>query len=351
MNKEDEKKLKKNGYLRKGNLLFYYRKNKLRVVDLKKTMIYKVGKNLISLNVIFDLILIWLALYFYIKIFADISRVSSTIELSANGKFIPERLPEYEVEGVEKIIENFKDVYLKLLQTEKKVKKKTSFESLGLTAAGVIHDFKNSLSYILIMLYRIKSLVNNSEAIEILSLIDNKINELKRALEDILSAVKDGRDLKIEDVDIVVLKNGFEKEFSVIAKDLNIDFSVCFDSNLLGKTVRVNPIQLKNSIENLLHNSIHALKSSNKNEKKIGLEFTLDGDFLHIAVWDNGIGLSNVNEDIFESFVSDTKDGIGLGLNTVKEFCESVNGKVNFTVDNGYTRFNLFIPFKPELKE
>ncbi len=325
-------------YLRKGDNIVK--------VDLGETLIFRLGKNLIYLNIIFDLLLIWVALYFYFKIFADISRANTTIELSANGKFIPEKLPDIEVEGVDKIIENFKTIYLDFLNTEKEIKRKSQFESLGLISARIIHDLKNTLAYILIMIYKAKTFETKQEVKDILTSIDLKIDELRLALEDVLYALRDGRDFKIEDVDIEILKNGFEKEFSFLAKNLGIDFKVNFDTNLVGKTIAVNPYHIKSAIENLIHNSIKILEKYNNKEKKMGLDFSLKGRNVEIVVWDNGEGISEqVKDNLFKSFVSGDDEGVGLGLSTVKEFVESNGGSIKLEMEDGLTKFILTVPF------
>ncbi len=329
-----------------NGILYFKKGDNIVKVNLGETLIFRLGKNLIYLNIIFDLLLIWVALYFYFKIFADISRANTTIELSTNGKFIPEKLPDIEVEGVDKIIENFKTIYLDFLNTEKEIKRKSQFESLGLISARIIHDLKNTLAYILIMIYKAKTFETKQEVKDILTSIDLKIDELRLALEDVLYALRDGRDFKIEDVDIEILKNGFEKEFSFLAKNLGIDFKVNFDTNLVGKTIAVNPYHIKSAIENLIHNSIKILEKYNNKEKKMGLDFSLKGRNVEIVVWDNGEGISEqVKDNLFKSFVSGDDEGVGLGLSTVKEFVESNGGSIKLEMEDGLTKFILTVPF------
>lgn len=337
---------KKGATLHKG-FLYIKRDGKIAGMRLEKTMIFRIGRDLIYLNIIFDLLLIWIALYFYFKIFVDISKANTTIELSANGKFIPEKLPEVEVEGVDRIIENFRTVYLNFLKTEKEMKRKSQFESLGLVSARIIHDLKNSLAYILVMIYKAKTLESKNEINDILNAVDIKIDELRIALEDVLGALKGGKDLKIEDVDVEVIKNGFEKEFELLSKNLGIDFKVSFDNNLIGKVIAVNPYYFKSAIENLIHNSIKVLEKSAREEKRMGLDFIKKGKNIEIVVWDNGDGIKEeIKSNIFDTFVSGDGKGVGLGLSTVKEFVESNGGNIRIeSGKEGLTRFILTLPF------
>ncbi len=337
---------KKGATLYKG-FLYIKRNGKIAGMRLKDTMIYKVGKDLLFLNIIFDLLLIWIALYFYFKIFVDISKANTTIELSANGKFVPEKLPDVEVEGVDRIIENFRTIYLNFLKTEKEIKRKSQFESLGLVSAKIIHDLKNSLAYILVMIYKAKTLESRSEVNDILNAINIKIDELRIVLEDVLGALKGGKELKVENVDIEVIKNGFEKEFTLLSKNLGIDFKVSFDNDLIGKEIAVNPFHFKSAIENLIHNSIKILEKSVQREKKMGLDFIKKDKNIEIIVWDNGDGIKEeIKSNIFDTFVSGDGKGVGLGLSTVKEFVESNGGNIRIeSGKEGLTRFILTLPF------
>ncbi len=337
---------KKGATLYKG-FLYIKRNGKIAGMRLKDTMIYKVGKDLLFLNIIFDLLLIWIALYFYFKIFVDISKANTTIELSANGKFVPEKLPDVEVEGVDRIIENFRTIYLNFLKTEKEIKRKSQFESLGLVSAKIIHDLKNSLAYILVMIYKAKTVESRSEVNDILNAINIKIDELRIALEDVLGALKGGKELKVEYVDIEVIKSAFEREFGILSKNLGIDFKISFDTDLIGKEIAVNPFHFKSAIENLIHNSIKILEKSEKKEKKMGLDFIKKDKNIEIIVWDNGDGIKNdIKNNIFETFVSGDARGIGLGLSTVKDFVESNGGNIHVQLDEkGLTKFILTLPF------
>ncbi|BBB32409.1 hypothetical protein TTHT_0847 [Thermotomaculum hydrothermale] len=350
LGREKLKKLEEKGTILEGNTLYIKRNGQVVKVNLEETMVFKIGRNLIYLNVIFDLLLIWVALYFYFKIFVDISRANATIELSTNGKIVPEKMPEVDVEGVDRIIENFRTVYVEYLKTEKAVQRKTHFENLGLVSSRIIHDLKNSLAYILVMIYKANSLEPKKEVKDLLTSVDIKVNELRLALEEVLAALREGKDLKIENIDIEVLKNGFEKEFSLLTKSLGIDFKLDFDSSLLGKTISVNPLYIKSAVENLGYNSIKAVEKNK--DKKMGIEFSKQGENLNITVWDNGEGVSEkIKENIFDTFVSGDGNGIGLGLNTVKEYMNKLGGKVSFKKENGLTKFILTVPFKAKKKE
>ena len=197
------------------------------------------------------------------------------------------------------------------------------------------------------MIYKAKTLESRSEVNDILNAINIKIDELRIVLEDVLGALKGGKELKVENVDIEVIKNGFEKEFTLLSKNLGIDFKVSFDNDLIGKEIAVNPFHFKSAIENLIHNSIKILEKSVQREKKMGLDFIKKDKNIEIIVWDNGDGIKEeIKSNIFDTFVSGDGKGVGLGLSTVKEFVESNGGNIRIeSGKEGLTRFILTLPF------
>ena len=340
------KQLQKQGATLYRGVLYIKRGNKIVKIPLENTLIFRAGKDLLYLNIIFDLLLIWITLYFYIKIFADISKVNTTIKLTANGELGPEHLPDAEVAEVDKIIENFKTIYTDSLKKERELKRKTQFESLGLVSAQIIHDLKNSFTYLSVMIYKAKNSKNIDEIKSILYSAERKIHELKDAMESVLGALKEGRDLEIKDIDICTLKNGLKDQFAPILINEDIDFKIEFDSSLMGKSVYANPYQIVKAIENLIYNSIKILKKQKGREKKIIVEFNSKGENLEIIVCDNGEGVcEEIKNSLFDSFVSKSENGIGLGLSIVKEYIEKNGGTVKLETDNDLTKFIISLPF------
>ncbi|GEM_PF-6111609 len=345
LSEEEKRVLMSTGVFYRPGVMYVHDKHGVFKVTLNDTLVFRMGKNIVFLNVIFDLILIWIALFFYFKIFSAISRADATISLSTQRKFLPEKLPEIDVEGVDSIINKFQTIYLDYLKTEKAMERKTQFETLGLFSSRIIHDLKNTFSILNVLLYRAKNSKNDKEKNEVLGFIEAKIDSLRFALEEILYCLKEGKDLQFEDVDMEVLKNGFEKEYSIISESKGIEFSVYFDGKLYGKSIKVNPLQFKNAIDNLLNNAVRILEKK-KDNRKMGLEFRLNGENLQIGVWDNGNEMGFNSEEIFDPFVSGDNQGTGLGLSSVKEYIKQHDGDIQVKTENGITCFYIIFPMK-----
>ncbi|MFH1675384.1 MAG: PAS domain-containing sensor histidine kinase, partial [bacterium] len=100
-----------------------------------------------------------------------------------------------------------------------------------------------------------------------------------------------------------------------------------------GRECRIlaDPDRLRQVLQNLIQNSIKYSEES----VDITIETYNDGEFGHIKVTDNGIGISSENlAHVFERFYQvenpDTRhhDGAGLGLSIVKELIELMNGHI-----------------------
>lgn len=114
--------------------------------------------------------------------------------------------------------------------------------------------------------------------------------------------------------------------------------------------------RLKQMIVNLLSN---AVKFTQENGK-IGLEVHGDKDEnrVLIAVWDNGIGISENNlSQLFKPFIqldaglARETSGTGLGLALVAQMARLHGGSINVTSTPGHgSRFTIIIPWEPALR-
>ena len=92
-----------------------------------------------------------------------------------------------------------------------------------------------------------------------------------------------------------------------------------------------NSNALRQVFTNLIINALHATESSNDAQVIIRTQNTinLSGDYIDIAVIDNGIGIpKELQSSLFEPYVSSKAKGTGLGLAIVKRIVEELGGSV-----------------------
>ncbi len=98
---------------------------------------------------------------------------------------------------------------------------------------------------------------------------------------------------------------------------------ILFDKDQLGRVVT-----------NLVKNALHAIE--NQSNKKIVISLHREKDTVELSVSDNGIGISEENQEkIFEPKFTTKSGGSGLGLAMVKSIVSSYNGTISLTSKEG----------------
>ncbi len=333
-----------NGVALEKESIYFLDGDKLVKIGLSERGIAYLQRDIMYINIVFDLILIWVALYFYYRIFIAITRVDNTLNVTVKGEKLPDIASMVDVEGIGGIIEKYNKVYNMLLNTEKKINRKTQLEILGIMNSKILHDLKNSLSSLKILLYTAKESKDRKRANEIIKMIDGKISEMVMNLTEILKTLKHGGQLEIKKLDIEGLKDGFEREFKSVAETNGIVFSVWMDDALRGKTVTGNPYQIKNAIENLIVNAMEVL-TKKEGERILEVVFSNGKSDVNISIRDNGTGIPlEIRDKIFDSFEGEREEGSGLGLSIVKEYIESNGGTVLFESSDRGTEFKITLP-------
>lgn len=134
---------------------------------------------------------------------------------------------------------------------------------------------------------------------------------------------KHKRDVK-ENLDFGVVLNDICNLYIGMLLEFQIDFSwnsqneICF-------TIR--QIDLESIIINMITNAFEQLKG--KPQRAIHIQFSQDVENIYLEFEDSGNGVPiDKREKIFQAFVTTKEDGIGLGLNIVKDIVKSYGGTI-----------------------
>lgn len=134
---------------------------------------------------------------------------------------------------------------------------------------------------------------------------------------------KHKRDVK-ENLDFGVVLNDICNLYIGMLLEFQIDFSwnsqneICF-------TMR--QIDLESIIINMITNAFEQLKG--KPQRTIYIQFSQDDENIYLEFEDSGNGVPiDKREKIFQAFVTTKEDGIGLGLNIVKDIVKSYGGTI-----------------------
>ena len=164
--------------------------------------------------------------------------------------------------------------------------------------------------------------------------IYNKANEMDRLINELTFYSK----IDTNRIPYTFSKIKIKEYFDDCAEDLRVELEssgVALNySNYVdgGVVVIADAEQIRRVINNVISNSI---KYMNKPRKVIAMRLTDVGDFIQVAIEDNGKGIANKDiSSVFERFYrtdasrNSSKGGSGIGLSIVKKIIEDHGGKV-----------------------
>jgi PAS domain S-box-containing protein len=216
-------------------------------------------------------------------------------------------------------------------QLQDQLVRSQKMEAFGQLAGGVAHDFNNFLTTIL----GYSDLLLNEIGMK--GEVASHIGEIRSAagrasvLTAQLLAFSRKHPLAPQVIEVNSLLTNLERSLlRLLGEDISVQCH--FDRGKEGMHTKVDPGQLTQIILNLVVNARDAMRHGGRltletasltieaaEEREIGSEELEPGDYVHISVTDNGVGMSDeVKQHLFEPFFT-TKDegrGSGLGLAT-----------------------------------
>lgn len=291
-----------------------------------------------------------------------------------NGTVFHEELsaaPFFDAEGnIGGIIEVGRDISERLQLEEenrKLIRKEARYrkdQSIGTLAGGVAHDFNNSLTAVLGNAELLKlNLTADHEALKFVEQIIAAVHKMANLTKQLLAYAKGGKYLPLK-IDIKKTVESAVAELNRQPHGSKVRVSLDFRENiwpLLGDAG-----QLKQAIGNILINSFEAMKEKG-GELTVKIrnhsfadswecafnELHPQGDFVNIAIQDNGVGIPREDfERIFEPFYTTKFMGRGLGLPAALGIIQSHGGCLTLeSRENHGTTLNVFLPRLKENQE
>lgn len=211
------------------------------------------------------------------------------------------------------------------------------FESYHQISAFMLHDIKNLLSSIQLILQNRKH-AQNPKYIEsiftTLETVHTKLSKLQNQLQ------YNKRSQCLEKVNLVSVIAG------VIDNYRERDREIVFDkSAIISKIfVRVDSAQLKHCLIHLIDNAFEA--SAKDCEVKVSLK--TESNYAILRVMDNGAGMSQlfIRNELFKPFnTTKGSKGMGIGVFQVKSFIEQYGGSLQVRSQEGHgTEFKILLP-------
>ena len=221
------------------------------------------------------------------------------------------------------------------------MRKSERLTTLGTLAAEIAHEIRNPLMVVRLLFDSLKFEEQQEEGMEKdISIIREKLNHLDEIAGRILDFGKS--------------REAFRKDFSVqgildeaaLLVRLKLDRSkVHLSMKSLSHDIRVfvDKGQIQQALLNLILNALGAMSG--------GGDLRIDGEELEegkvsVYVSDTGTGIPlELRERIFDSFLTGTSEGTGLGLTISKRILRAHNGDLELVESGeGGTTFRLTLP-------
>ncbi|MCU7939220.1 MAG: PhnD/SsuA/transferrin family substrate-binding protein [gamma proteobacterium symbiont of Bathyaustriella thionipta] len=232
----------------------------------------------------------------------------------------------------------FRDISERKLADEEKRRHQTEIahmarlNTMGEMASGIAHELNQPLTAIA---------TNSFACIQMLEAGDIKKDKLMDILETIgLQAQHSGEIIKQlrqfvrkeQPERSIININDLIKEVLLFvateARKANVKIICNSDKNI--PEVLVQPIQIEQVLLNLLKNSIEALQSIDKENRRLIITTeVVGGNAVIVTVEDNGPGIDEgIKEGLFDPFITSKNNGLGLGLSISQGIIESHHGKL-----------------------
>lgn len=228
-------------------------------------------------------------------------------------------------------------------QLQDKLARLQRLSSMGQMAASLAHQVRTPAASALLYVGSLRRRSDNPEAvIKYSDKISEQLNHIETMVGDMLSYAKGGSEVlesRFSAADLIrSIRHSLQGQADANGYTLElIDHSQ-------GQALHGNREALFGALINLITNAFNA--AGNK-ALKVSVAFTqLDAQHMHISVADNGVGIDkNLQDKIFEPFMTTKTQGTGLGLAVVKSVIEKHGGEITLSsAANKGTEFSIELP-------
>ena len=215
------------------------------------------------------------------------------------------------------------------------------FDSFNRMSAFVVHDLKNLVAQLSLMLSNAQKHKNNPEFQEdMLSTVQNSVDRMNRLLLQLRSGIR-GESPKAE----VALFGVFQSILQEKAALKPRPTLVADDENIF---VRADRERLGRVIGHIIQNACEATRY----DGKVDVRLSSRDEFAIIEVDDNGKGMDEafIHERLFRPFDSTKSSGMGIGAYECQEYIRELGGFVEVkSAPAQGTLFRIGVPFSDKI--
>ncbi len=213
------------------------------------------------------------------------------------------------------------------LKKEMKLRNTEALASMTTMAAGVAHEIKNPLAAMQIYTSLLRKAIQSGKGLdkanEFIDIIEQETERLNEIAIDFLFAVKPMQvDLKLDSLNDIIME--LSDFVAVEAATKNIKITLSLDKFI--PSLMLDRKLLRRAFLNIINNSFYAMKDGGE----LIIEDKCDGDYVKLAIIDNGSGMSEETKSrIFEPYyTTKAESGTGLGLTAVLKIINAHSGEI-----------------------
>lgn len=191
----------------------------------------------------------------------------------------------------------------------------------------MLHSIKNKLVTINNQIDYYVEIVKMKNLDIDLSILKSSYADIEKLVNGSLNKINSSK-LKKSNVRLIDILDDFIKQHQATFLQEEIIFEKEFDIQNIGNIFIYCSIEsMKTIFENLLNNSIKALRNTKK--RRISIKVDVESSEVKIYFSDNGCGIPPEKASSIFTLWSSSTDGTGIGLASVKENLEDINGQIH----------------------
>ncbi len=231
-------------------------------------------------------------------------------------------------------------LYARVFTSEESLRRNEKLTTLGMLAAEIAHEIRNPLTVIK-LLFQSLDLDFNEEDVRRtdVAVIGEKLNQLEDIVGRVLSFGRNREGLHARyDLNLLTKDTIHLVRLKLYQQKIDIEFEQVREA----LHVEVNKGQIQQVMLNLILNATQVMPDGGKIQIKTGHQ----DDRIEFTISDDGPGIpEEVQENIFESFLTNRPDGTGLGLSISKRILRSHRGDIELLQStNSGSAFRFWLP-------
>lgn len=277
-----------------------------------------------------------------------VARIGAHVERIAAGDFRPVPTPARNDE-LSDLAANVNVMASRLVEYEEQVRRTEQLRTLGQLGAGLAHEIRNAITGSRMALQIHADECPQGPDSESLEVAERQLRLIESYVQRFLRLSKPPEHNAHEPVDLVELVEQVAPLVTPHARHVGVTLQ--YDCPTAAVAVSGDPESLGQVLLNLLFNAIEAVSAPREDAsgKIVTVRVIAEKNRAVLAVEDRGAGPNRaLGEKLFDPFVSDKADGVGLGLSVSREIVEGHGGNIEWRRDAETTQFLVSLPLEKE---